>query len=97
MSWRSPSTVPMTTRAGGGALALGHVRAQKVEGALHGACAEQHLGDEAVAAAHALADHLHAGEQGLVEDLAGRDAGGEEGLVRAFTVTASPAMRACWS
>ena len=56
------------------------MRAQKVEGALHGPRAEQHLGDEAVAGSHALADHLHAGEQGVVEDLAARDARREERL-----------------
>ena len=47
-------------------VAGGHVRAQQVEAALHDAGGEQHLGDEAVAVAHARADHLHAGEQRLV-------------------------------
>ena len=74
MSCRSPSTVPITTVPSEAAVALGHVRLEQVEGALHGARAEQHLGDEALAAAHALADHVHAGQQGLVEDLAGRGA-----------------------
>ena len=52
--------------AAAGLLAGGHVRAQKVEAALHDAGGEQHLGDEALAVAHAHADHLHAGEQRLV-------------------------------
>ena len=66
--------------AAAGLLAGGHVRTQEVEAGLHDAGAEQHLGDEAVAVAHAHADHLHAGEQGLVQDLAGAGAAGDERL-----------------
>ena len=63
-----------------GALALTEMRFEGVEGALHGARAEQHLGDEALAGAHARADHLHAGQQGVVQDLASRRAGGQQRL-----------------
>ena len=63
-----------------GLLAGGHVRAQQVEAGLHDAGGQQHLGDEALALAHALPDHLHAGQQRLVEDLAGAGAGGEQRL-----------------
>ena len=59
-------------------LARGHVRAQQVEAGLHDAGGEQHLGDEALALAHARPDHLHAGQQALVEDLPGGGAGGEQ-------------------
>ena len=63
-----------------GALAFAEMRLEDVEGALHGARAEQHLGDEALAGAHARADHLHAGQQGVVQDLASRRAGGQQRL-----------------
>ena len=66
MSCRSPSTVPITTTPAAGLVAGGHVRAQEVEAGLHDAGGEQHLGDEALALAHARPDHLHAGEQRLV-------------------------------
>ena len=68
MSCRSPSTVPMTT-VPMPASSPGHVRTQEVEAGLHDPGAEQHLGDEALAFAHARADHVHAGQQRLVEDL----------------------------
>ena len=63
-----------------GLLAGRHVRAQEVEAGLHHPGAEQHLGDEDLGLAHALAHHLHAGQQGLVEDLARRGPGGEQRL-----------------
>ena len=80
MSCRSPSTVPMTTVPHAGLVAGRHVRAQQVEAGLHDPRGEQHLGDEALALAHARADHVHAGQQRLVEDLPGRGAGGDERL-----------------
>ena len=85
-------------RAHAGLLAGGHVRAQQVEAGLHDAGGEQHLGDEALALAHALADHLHAGEQALVEDLPGAGAGGEQRAGHAPWPTPSlPSMMACLS
>ena len=83
--------------AAAGLVVGGHVRAQQVEAALHDAGAEQHLGDEAVAAAHALPDHLHAGEQGLVEDLAGVAPVASRACVRAVAVSGLPSMMACLS
>ena len=80
MSWRSPSTVPMTTVPREVESPSARCGSQEVEGALHGARAQQHLGDEAVAGAHALADDLHARKEGLLEDLPRAGAAGEQRL-----------------
>ncbi len=64
--------------AGAGGLAFGKMRLERVQGSLHHAGAQQHLGDEALAALHARPDDLHAGQQGAVEDLAGAATLGEQ-------------------
>ena len=50
---------------------LGETRLEKLEGALHGARAQQYFGNEALTVAHALTDDVHAGQQAAIQDLAG--------------------------
>ena len=63
-------------------VALGQTRLEKLQGALHGARAQQHLGYEALAFAHAPADDVHAGQQAGIEDLAGACPAFEEPLCK---------------
>ena len=85
-------------RAHAGLVAGGHVRAQQVEAGLHDPGAEQHLGDEALALAHARPDHVHAGQQRLVEDLPGAwRRWRASAWVMAMATPSLPSMMACLS